>query len=153
MKTTRFFEKLVTIIVLLYAQNILSQSPVMVKDINSGSGHSYPASLTVVDGVLYFSANDGSNGFELWKSDGSESGTIRLTDINTGSDHSDIGNLVYMNGYLYFSANDGTNGKELWKYSLQPPSVLARIKVWFEGGYSGGSMSTNLNSGGHTTVP
>ena len=42
----------------------------MVKDIISGSSGSYPIFLTAVGNTLYFKANDGTNGQELWKSDG-----------------------------------------------------------------------------------
>ena len=38
----------------------------MVKDINSGSGSSSPYSLTAIGNTLYFTANDGTNGFELY---------------------------------------------------------------------------------------
>jgi hypothetical protein len=37
----------------------------LVQDINP-SGSSTPTHLTVADGKLYFSADDGSNGAELW---------------------------------------------------------------------------------------
>ena len=46
----------------------------MVKDINPGAGGSSPGALTNVNGTLYFSANDGTHGFELWKSDGTAAG-------------------------------------------------------------------------------
>jgi uncharacterized repeat protein (TIGR01451 family) len=39
----------------------------LVKDINPGSGHSSPTSLTNVNGTLFFTADDGTNGQELWK--------------------------------------------------------------------------------------
>ena len=45
----------------------LPHGTVMVKDINSGSGSSYPYYLTAVGNTLYFVANDGTNGDELWK--------------------------------------------------------------------------------------
>ena len=38
----------------------------MVKDNNSGSGSSTPYLLTAVGKTLYFTANDGTNGFELY---------------------------------------------------------------------------------------
>jgi ELWxxDGT repeat protein len=44
-------------------------------------GASSPASLTNFNGTLYFRANDGTNGYELWKSDGTESGTQSLASI------------------------------------------------------------------------
>ena len=40
----------------------------MVMDISSGSSSSYPFSLTAVGNTLYCIANDGSTGYELWKS-------------------------------------------------------------------------------------
>ena len=39
----------------------------MVKDIYSGSGSGYPSYLTAIGNTLYFTANDGTNGYELWK--------------------------------------------------------------------------------------
>ena len=62
---------------------------------------------------LYLSGNGASgNGFELWKSDGTENGTNLVKDINNGSKGSDPQYLTVMEdiannkNYLYFSAND-----------------------------------------------
>ena len=57
----------------------------MVKDIYSGSGGSNPSDLTAVGNTLYFEADDGTNGTELWKSDGTASGTVMVKDIYSGS--------------------------------------------------------------------
>src|SRR5206468_1014132 len=86
------------------------------KDINPnpGSGSS-PSNLIVFGSTLYFSANDGSNGAELWKSDGTPTGTAMLKDINPGPGSSSPTNLVVLRNTLFFAANDGTNGNELWK--------------------------------------
>ena len=46
---------------------------------------SYPGNLTNVNGTLFFAANDGTHGYELWKSDGTAAGTVLVKDINPGS--------------------------------------------------------------------
>jgi ELWxxDGT repeat protein len=89
--------------------------PDQIKDINPGSGNSSPSSLADVDGTLYFSASDGTNGSELWKSDATTAGTIQVKDIWPGSIPSGPSNLTKFGGTLYFTANDGTFGGELWK--------------------------------------
>ena len=58
---------------------------VLVEDINPGAGSSSPRSLTVVGSTVFFSANDGANGTELWKSDGTAAGTALVKDIYPGS--------------------------------------------------------------------
>ena len=45
-----------------------------------------PVSLTNVNGTLFFAANDGTHGDELWKSDGTAAGTVLVKDINPGGD-------------------------------------------------------------------
>ena len=59
---------------------------VLVKDIYSGLSGSSPTSLTAIGSELYFTANDGAIGSELWKSDGTSSGTVDITDLNPGGD-------------------------------------------------------------------
>ncbi|MHC5539323.1 ELWxxDGT repeat protein [Singulisphaera rosea] len=65
--------------------------------------------------ILFFSSNDGTNGRELWKTDGTTAGTVLVKDINPGAASSNpTSNIEYKN-LLFFSADDGTNGRELWK--------------------------------------
>ena len=85
----------------------------LVADINPAGG-SFPQELTDVNGTLFFTANDGSHGYELWTSDGSAAGTIRVADINQGPDGSNPEELTDVGGTLFFSATDGS-GVELWK--------------------------------------
>ena len=87
----------------------------MVKDINSGSSDSMPYYLTAVGNTLFFAANDGTNGKELWKSDGTSTGTVMVKDLRS-SGSSSPRSLTAIGNTLYFIANDGSNGYELWSY-------------------------------------
>ncbi len=78
-------------------------------------GSSNPQNLTNVNGTLYFVAYDNNVGSELWKSDGTEAGTVLVKDIFSGIGSSNLQNLTNVNGTLYFSATDGNGGNELWK--------------------------------------
>ena len=98
----------------LETRKLLSVDPVLVKDIVSGSLRSSPSNLTNVNGTLFFSADDGVNGYELWQSDGTSAGTTLVKDIVSGSSSSYPSSLTNVNGTLFFSANDGVNGTELW---------------------------------------
>jgi len=89
--------------------------PQLVKDIRSGSNNSTPNNLTNVNNILYFSANNGTDGVELWKSDGTAAGTVLVKDIRLGSGSSTPTNLINVNNTLLFQANNGINGIELLK--------------------------------------
>lgn len=91
---------------------------VFVKDINPGAtgsnGFTTAPYMTNVNGILYFSADDGVHGVELWRSDGTEAGTYLVKDIVAGAVGATPEEMIDLNGKLYFIANDGINGKELW---------------------------------------
>src|SRR4029079_2988884 len=73
--------------------------------------------LTNIGGKLFFAADDGLSGTELWKSDGTVLGTMRVKDINPGTGNSYPGYLTNLNGVAIFGADDGTHGYELWRSS------------------------------------
>ena len=87
---------------------------------NYGSNSSYPTNLVEFNDQLYFAANNGESGNELFVSDGTAEGTqlladLRLEDDNYGYSHDSYpDNLVECNGKLYFTADDGVHGKELF---------------------------------------
>lgn len=87
----------------------------LVKDINPGSGSSNICYLTDVNNTLFFAANDGIEGMELWKTNGTAAGTVLVKDINAGPASSSIGYLTQVNNTLFFVASNGSTGTELWK--------------------------------------
>ena len=84
----------------------------LVKDIRPGgaefSGSSHPSYLTNVAGTLFFAADDGSHGTELWKSDGTAAGTMLVKDIDPGASARVAAGLTNVDGTLFFAADDGT---------------------------------------------
>src|SRR5262249_36303539 len=99
---------------------------VQVTDIGPPPGNNPPPGnfqvqdLTSFNGELYFFANDGFNGWQLWKSDGTAAGTVMVTDV---SGLSPVGRSTpdgftidsfepnVVAGTLYFV----TAGNQLWK--------------------------------------
>jgi ELWxxDGT repeat protein len=67
-----------------------------------------------VGGTLFFSASDGLNGEELWKSDGTEAGTLMVRDISPGVLSSSLGGFAAVGNTLYFKRDTGVI-QELWK--------------------------------------
>jgi ELWxxDGT repeat protein len=132
-----------------------SLTPQMVLDINPISLSSNPSQMVAIGSTTYFTADDGVNGFELWKSDGSETGTVLVKDINPGGGSSifDIAyysnkSLTNVNGTLFFTADDGTHGLELWKSDgTATGTVLVKDINPDSNGYLGSSPRylTNVN--------
>src|SRR5262249_17991228 len=57
----------------------------------------------------------GPGGVELWKSDGTEAGTVMVKDINPGTASSSPAQLIAFNGALYFAATSPATGSTLWR--------------------------------------
>lgn len=92
---------------------LFAQPPILVKNINQSFGvSSSPQNLTPVNGELFFSADNGLVGFELWKSDGTTSGTMLVKDLTPGGTSTDnLRDFIEVNNKLFFSCKTGT---ELW---------------------------------------
>jgi ELWxxDGT repeat protein len=94
---------------------------------NSGTNHSsYPNKLFVFDGSLYFMANDGAHGWELWKHNPSET---TLLDINPGAltSSSYPKSFTTFSNYLYFQAYTDAEGFELWRTDGSNPTLVADL--------------------------
>ena len=105
----------VVVCVCLAVSGLDAQVPQLVKDIKPGIDSSFATFLLNVNGTLFFRASDNGGDEELWKSDGSEAGTVRVKDIFPGPSSSSATDFAGIDGVLFFSANDGTNGGEMWK--------------------------------------
>ncbi len=119
----------------------------IVKDIaeNDPSPGLNPEFLTDMNGILFFRANDGTNGTELWKSDGTIAGTVMVKDIRAGAGSSSPSNLTNVNGTLFFSTTDGTNGLELWKSDGTISGTVMVKDIRAGAGSSSPSNLTNVN--------
>jgi ELWxxDGT repeat protein len=98
-----------------------------INDANS----SFPHNLTAIGNRVFFVANNGANGNQLWVSNGTTAGTSLVKVINPAG--TDPPYMIPFDGVLYFLANDGVNGMQLWSS---------------DGTAGGTSMVTDINPGG-----
>ena len=73
---------------------------------------------------LFFVANDGVHGDELWRSNGTPAGTVQVSDIAIGPTSSLPDQFTAAGtSILYFVANDGIWGRELWRTDGTAPGT------------------------------
>lgn len=74
-----------------------------------------PFTSIVFDGKIFYGGQYGTNGAELWVSDGTDTGTHLFKDINTaGNDPGVYYSMIVYNGKLYFEGDNGSSGRELF---------------------------------------
>jgi ELWxxDGT repeat protein len=112
-------KKLITISLQLFIVILLNaQTPALLTEINPGGdaiGYFFQKHIVLFDGGLFFTANDGMHGYELWRTDGTEAGTQLVKDINEGAEGSDCQKLYAAGDLLFFLATDEEHGYELWR--------------------------------------
>lgn len=103
----------------------------MLKDINPGGNSSNPSKFFVCGNILYFMANDGIHGTELWRTDGTDAGTKMIKDLTPGSGSSNITNFTAAANNIFFN-KDGvlwmSNGTEENTIPV-PDAALAEVKA------------------------
>jgi ELWxxDGT repeat protein len=86
-------------------------------------------SFTSLNGQLYFAVWAYAREFgpvaELWRTDGTEAGTVRIEGIHPSSQ----GGLAVLNGVLYLGARDGA-GTELWKTDGTAAGSMRVKDIW-----------------------
>lgn len=93
----------------------------ILKSADFGEASSSPEDLTIVGDRVFFTADNGINGRELWVTDGTAKNTQLLADIWPDNGEYPINSsnprlLSTVGGKLLFWANNGQNGAELWAY-------------------------------------
>ncbi|WP_183101114.1 ELWxxDGT repeat protein [Nocardioides pelophilus] len=101
----------------------------MVKDIHPGPGSGLAGTtdprwlpnLTAVGDDLFFTADDDVHGRELWKTDGTANGTVRLSLLPDSPRYSyylphqvPVRKLTRVGSTLYFIGRDHTRGQQIW---------------------------------------
>jgi ELWxxDGT repeat protein len=119
---------------------------IMLKDINpTGSGflndnrkHVRLGHFKIFKNEFYFYANNGTNGMELWKTNGTEAGTFMIKDINSGANSSyrpalDLRpRFIEHDDKLYFSVSSGGSDNS-----------LSDAKMWETDGTEAGTILAN----------
>jgi ELWxxDGT repeat protein len=96
----------------LIRTTVIAQAPYLVKDIYSGKSSSQPGWFIDINGIVYFGANDGIHGHQLWKSDGTENGTMMIKQIPGNVSLQFLANI---NNSLLFMAYSQSGKGRIWK--------------------------------------
>jgi ELWxxDGT repeat protein len=91
--------------------------PGLVRDIAAGPASSDPRMLATLGDFLLFEAYDANAGWQLWRSDGSPTGTNLVVDLSPYVEDSRYNltrPIAEFNGFFYFAV-DGYDGLRLWK--------------------------------------
>lgn len=88
--------------------------------------------LAVYDGSLYFQADDGQSGAELWRA--SAGTATQVAEIAPGPTGSSPHAFAVFQGQLYFAATTPSTGEELFRFDGSSASLAAETHPGNEGG-------------------
>ncbi|ANM30417.1 hypothetical protein ABI59_13815 [Acidobacteria bacterium Mor1] len=123
----------------LWKTDLSDEGTVLVRDIHPGTGDSVvlnpfrvePDAATLGN-LVFFIADDGVHGPEVWRSDGTAEGTWMLRDILDGEDGADPDYLTAFRGRMYFVASDrpgGTRNREIWSSDGTPEGTTKAFEL------------------------
>ena len=81
---------------------------------NSDNRYDFVSQYKMINNIVYFGADDGLHGMELWRSDGTSEGTYIIKDINPGLSGSGITSIIVQKNKLFFSAYTNSDGWQPW---------------------------------------
>ena len=83
-------------------------------EVNDARWNDHDSMITAVGNRVFFVADDGNTGRELWTSDGTTAGTRLVRDLYPGRESSDPSDFLVKGNELYFTATNPAVGRELW---------------------------------------
>ena len=108
----------------------------LLADIWPGAESSAPKEFASLSNTLsrqgahvFFAADDGITGIELWKSNGTEAGTVLIKDINLTGD-SEPSWITPVGALMFFRADDGIHGDEVWVSDGTPEGTRLTQDIW-----------------------
>lgn len=125
-----------------------SGAPVLVHDLypltTSCTAPGFNKPTGILNGKLYFTADNGLTGYELFVYDGTNAPTL-AQDIVLGSAGSSPDDYAALNGKLYFRATDNVYGYELWQYDPVTTNTtrLSDLCAGIDSSLTGGIIAYN----------
>lgn len=147
----------------LWKTNGTTNGTVLVSDINTNNTStndkiisSYPSNFINANGTIYFNANNGIDGRELWKYDEKNgSSTLKMVkNINPNQNNyytnsfpvSNYRSFCNTGNSLYFVGDDGVHGRELFKTNGAEENTILAFDILLGTNSSFISSFTELNS-------
>lgn len=103
----------------LWRSDGTKESTALVRDLNPGPGDAFAATaarIVTTGQRAFFIANDGTQSWGLWSSDGTADGTVLLHELGPYSDGGSfpLVEMIAVGDLVYFEGTDAAHGSELW---------------------------------------
>ena len=109
--------------VFLLFHSIVFAQLVLEKDINQQAASSDPIYMAELDGILYFRANDGINGEELYSYNLTSEEVQLVANLGSNDEGSNVSEITALNGRIYFRARVAGSTYYLYVYDPENGNV------------------------------